>query len=374
MPPAPPFVTRNLKWQLPSLAAITFNSCLSQVSLSNPLASVMSILFQQPIIIGSLRCISRSRWPPPHILLQPIAQKQSPKSRSYHCPPSHTSRSFRGSSDHHVPAASLLYSLPGPTLLPSELRYRRAYFSSGRSPYEAGSILTKAITAFCILSFAVYGYPCFLRDRQNDPRLSAKYEENCVCSPRNLREGRWWVLLTSSLAHASLLHLGINMYALYSIAPTTIAVCGIPGFVALWGVTSITCSGASIYWEEINNRFVNKRWDTADEAENSPSFLGITPTSITGEVCARHQGGVGASGVLFGMTTVLTFMRPNLPVQFVFIPIGFPIWAFTTASAGLSWWALANGAVRDLGHAGHLGGMMGGFGFWLLRTVAGRGR
>lgn len=356
---------------MPSLA-----SCISQSRPAKPLASIMSILLQQPVLIGSLRlnCGLASRWPPPKSFLQSIVQKQSAGSQAYHNSPSQPPRSARGFFSHHVPIAPLIYSSPRPASSYLETRYHRTFFSSGRSPYEASSFFIKAIIAFCSLSFVLKGYAGFLRDKRNDPTLSAKYDENCVCSSRNYREGRWWVLFTSSVTHSSLLHLGLNMYALYSVAPTTIVLCGIPGFIALWGITALSCAGAHIYWEEINTRSATKRWNTTGAAEKPPSFLGITPNSSTREAMSGSAGAVGASGVLFGMTTVLACMRPNIPVQIMFIPIGFPIWAFMAASAGFSWWALATGAVRGLGHAGHLGGMAGGFGFWLFRTVVRRGR
>ena len=316
-----------------------------------------------------------SRWPPSQCLLQSSSKKQRLASRAYHASYSHPCRTAQDPLRYPLPVASLFDPLFRPTLIYPKSRYQRKFFSSGRSLPDTGALLTKAIIGICTLSFAVHFYSKFLRDKRNDPILFTKYEENFVCSSHNYRQGRWWVLLTSSVAHNSLPHLGINMYVLYSLAPITMTLYGIPTFVALWGITSVTCGGAYIYWEEINSRSVIKRWDSAGAAEkNPPSFLGITPNAATRAIVDGQNGAVGASGVLSGMMTVLACRIPSASTQIMFIPISIPIWVTMAAAGGFSWLALANGAVAGLGHAGHLGGMMGGLGFWLLRTVVGRGR
>ena len=57
-------------------------------------------------------------------------------------------------------------------------------------------------------------------------------------------DGEWWRLLTAGLVHADFIHLGINMYALYLLAPTLErSILGERGLVATY-VASIAAGGA----------------------------------------------------------------------------------------------------------------------------------
>jgi membrane associated rhomboid family serine protease len=56
-----------------------------------------------------------------------------------------------------------------------------------------------------------------------------------VLSLKNLRQGRYYTLLTSSLTHFDLRHLAMNMMALISVGPPIISLYGAPQFIILWG-------------------------------------------------------------------------------------------------------------------------------------------
>lgn len=209
-----------------------------------------------------------------------------------------------------------------------------------------------------------------------DPSFHKFVQKNAVCSSQNWREGRWWTILTSSFMHGSLIHLFVNMYALNSAGPVILQIFGLSGFIGVWTCAQLGCAGASIYWEDINRQagWLARRWDVAAKHEQR-TFLGIKPTAETRAVQDRGAGSVGASGALLGMLSVTALINPSTPIQFFPIPISFPIWIGAGGFAAFSYWAMATGSMPSLCHAGHLGGMMGGLGFfslkWLVRKYRG---
>lgn len=208
-----------------------------------------------------------------------------------------------------------------------------------------------------------------------DPTFRTALQKNAVCNSQNYREGRWWTLLTSSVMHNSLIHLLLNMYVLNGFGPAVLQMFGLSGFVGLWTVAHLGAAGASIYWEEINRQAgsLASRWNTAAKYEQR-TFLGIKPTAETRAIQDRAGGSMGSSGALLGMLAVTAVVNPSVPVQFILLPISFPIWIGASGLAVFSYWAMATGSLPSLGHAGHLGGMMGGLGFISFQWLVGRFR
>ena len=208
-----------------------------------------------------------------------------------------------------------------------------------------------------------------------DPSFETMIRKNAVCSSQNYREGRWWTLLTSSFMHTSLVHLAVNMWAFNGFAPAVLQVLGLSGFAGLWLASSFGCAVATIYWEEINRQagFLARRWDAAAKNEQH-TFLGIKPTLETRAIYKHGAEAMGSSGVITGMLAVMAVIAPSSPVQIMLIPISFPIWQAAWAFAAFSYWAMATASLPGLGHAGHLGGMMGGLGFCSLHWLAGKVR
>ncbi|KAL9105006.1 MAG: hypothetical protein Q9163_000103 [Psora crenata] len=274
---------------------------------------------------------------------------------------------------------SLTPGVHRPTARTSILRARfrqRCYhrhYSSGPSPRTA-NVFTKSIMGLCVLTWAASAYANYQERQYHDTTLSVFLQENFVTSLQNWREGRWWTILTSSIMHANPLHLAINLYALNSVGPFAMTIFGLPGFFALWALSELTCGSATVYWEYLNMQSVWRRWNAAAETESRKTFLGITPTEDTRRILEASKGSVGLSGALFGFATALSFAAPRLGTQLFFIPLTFPVWLVNGLFAGFSWWALSTGAAAGLGHAGHLGGMVGGASFFILRYLAGRGR
>jgi membrane associated rhomboid family serine protease len=151
---------------------------------------------------------------------------------------------------------------------------------------------------------------------------------------RNLREGRYHTLLTSTLTHYNLTHLGLNMFALWGFGQTVVAFYGVPTFAILW-VGSGIAGGLlqSYFWVKNPNPYVETK-------------------------------AMGASGSILGIFAALTCVMPMATVTLVIIPM--PMFVAAAATIGLSVGALKEGWMPYVGHADHLGGMAFGAFWWLV--------
>lgn len=156
-------------------------------------------------------------------------------------------------------------------------------------------------------------------------------QEDLVCNADNFEAGRWWTLITHSFMHFTPTHLFFNAVGLISFAPPIVMYFGTPAFVIGWLGSALSAGVGTLWWQK--------------------------HISKSGKM---RSGAVGASGPLFGLTTMLACLAPRLPVSLMFLPISFPIGGVLAATAGFSLASLHQGWLPWLGHAGHLGGM--GFG------------
>lgn len=205
-------------------------------------------------------------------------------------------------------------------------------------------------------------------------------EQNLINSVENVRQGRWWVMLGSSFAHGNLLHLGINMYALWSVGNGFVSIFGFRLFVALWVNSAVASSAAQIYWYNTKQRFQTElqRWDHKQKY----TILGIPISKerarvIAGASDSQYGGSVGASGVTCGLIGLYLFFAPRAPVV-MFQFIHSPIWLSEIIFLGGSAFCLATGYLPAIAHAAHLGGTTAGVFYYYsvarpyLRTMARR--
>ena len=208
-------------------------------------------------------------------------------------------------------------------------------------PVTANTIAYSLI-ALCSTSTALY----YGATRTFNVRLSLWLQRNSVCSLENIHQGRWWTLLTSSITHFELMHLGINMYMIYQWAPLILTNYGLAHFAGIWSVGAICCSGASLLLDVYRRR-----------RGRISSNERVDPTEQFG-------GSVGASGSLSGILMLLAMVAPSM---------GVAIWGILPMTLGQLQPVIAIGSVAAMwfgwaprvGHAGHLGGMAGGWLYWL---------
>ncbi|RFU35898.1 hypothetical protein B7463_g464, partial [Scytalidium lignicola] len=161
---------------------------------------------------------------------------------------------------------------------------------------------------------------------RNAPRKKDQFfEDNFILSRRNIQEGRWWTIVTSSFAHTSIPHLMVNMFCLWSAGPLLYGVLGPAKFAVLYLGSSITGSALQLSW-----------W----AHEKRPTWIGA----------------VGASGSLTGIFTFAAGLWPNMRMSLLFF-IPMRLWQGIAAFTGFSVTALAEGWFPSIGHADHLGGM-----------------
>ena len=205
---------------------------------------------------------------------------------------------------------------------------------------------------------------------------------NLVNSLKNVKEGRWWVMLTSSFAHANPLHLGINMLCLWRAGPLFIDAFGLPCFLGVWAVSAVSCSAAGIYWQNTQKRLqmetAGYRWSKSQEYK----ILGISISRERAVAIAggsgppghQYEGGVGASGAFCGLTGAIVAFAPKAQVR-IFGLAPSPLWVSQVLFLGGTAYCMATSSLPFVGHAGHLGGTAAGiFSYygvmrpWLRRT------
>lgn len=168
------------------------------------------------------------------------------------------------------------------------------------------------------------------------------FNDHFVLSAKNIREGRYYVLLTHTLAHTSLMHLGFNMFALWGFGRTIISWYGLPTFATIWIGSAVLGGLLQLgYWQKT-------------------------------ELSSIEHSAVGASGAIFGLVSALSLIYPEMPVMLFFVPMSIR-WCMVL-SMTISLASIKEGWLPWLGHVDHLGGMTFGFVWWLIALRRGRMR
>lgn len=217
------------------------------------------------------------------------------------------------------------------------------------------AVLVGSVVAGCV---GVFGYAGYLRYEVNKPGQShddrTKHEvtllsfyKNMVCSRRNIEEGRWWTLLTSTFTHATLMHLIFNMVGLWGFGQHVIRLYGFPVFVTVWAGAGVAGNALGVYWPQIEDKAIKRG-------------LMSRPSGIR-----RGDNYVmGASAAVLGISVVVACTAPYMKMIMAFVPMD--MWIGTAGFASYSVLALGNGWQPEIGHLEHLGGMAFGAVWWFL--------
>jgi membrane associated rhomboid family serine protease len=141
-----------------------------------------------------------------------------------------------------------------------------------------------------------------------------------------------WQLVTYSFLHDpdSIVHIVLNLYALYAFGGEVERTLGTRRFVWMYGAAVIAAGICQLI--------------VVTMAKSS----GVAPT-------------LGASGGVFGVLLAFGLLFPHRRVMLVIPPIPMPAWVLVTLYAAME---LANGVFRSntgIAHFAHLGGMVGAF-------------
>jgi len=144
-----------------------------------------------------------------------------------------------------------------------------------------------------------------------------------------------WQLVSYSFLHGGVMHLLLNMYALWLFGTRMESVWGSRAFAIYYFVCVI---GAGLV-----QLFI---------ASAGASDGGIYPT-------------IGASGGVFGLLLAFAMTYPNERLMLIFPPVVISAKWFVIIYGGIELWAGVTGTMAGVAHFAHLGGML--FGFILLR-------
>jgi len=167
-------------------------------------------------------------------------------------------------------------------------------------------------------------------DRKAMKRIR-EFEEDMVLSWRNIQEGRYYTILTSTFMHKEPWHLIINMMMLWSFGRTIVMIFGMRKFGMLWVGSALAGGGSQLYYQRNAH---------------------------------RDQGAVGSSGSLCGLAATLACAAPFMKVRFIIIPMSLGTAMLGTTIGSIA--CIEQGWLQGLGHADHLGGIVFGALFWLL--------
>jgi membrane associated rhomboid family serine protease len=144
-----------------------------------------------------------------------------------------------------------------------------------------------------------------------------------------------WQLISYSFLHGSIMHLVLNMYALWLFGSRMEYVWGSKGF-ALYYFFCVFGAG-------LVQLFI---------ATQAAAQGGIYPT-------------IGASGGVFGLLLAFGLTFPNERLMLIFPPIILKAKWFVLIYGAIELWAGVTGTAEGVAHFAHLGGML--FGYVLLR-------
>ncbi len=145
---------------------------------------------------------------------------------------------------------------------------------------------------------------------------------------------QWWQLVTYAFLHGSLLHLALNMYALWLFGSRMELVWGPKAFTLYYFVCVV---GAGLV-----------------------QLVVTTEAARTGSIYPT----IGASGGVYGILLAFGMTFPNERLLLLFPPVVLKAKWFVLIFGGIELWAGVTGTQAGVAHFAHLGGML--FGFILI--------
>jgi membrane associated rhomboid family serine protease len=206
---------------------------------------------------------------------------------------------------------------------------------------KAPNTVVGGLIGICV---ATYGYSDFVTkavaSNASSESIAAlrALDTYFVQSPKNMKEGRYYTLITAAFMHKNLMHLVFNTIGLWSFGRPVVSLFGAPSFLVLY-FGSVVAGGL----------FQNYVWESQNQ---------------------WNVGAVGASGGVLGVLAATACVMPKCPMSVFFVPM--PMWMGLAITVGISVGGLQGRWLPSLGHADHLGGMAFGVVWWLVAMRRGR--
>jgi membrane associated rhomboid family serine protease len=140
---------------------------------------------------------------------------------------------------------------------------------------------------------------------------------------------RPWQLVSYAFLHGGLMHLLLNMFALYMFGPDIERLLGPRRFLTYFIVCAITAA--------------------------------LTQLVVQHLMGGPYSATVGASGGIFGLLLAYGLAFPQRRLMLIFPPIPMPAWLFVTLYGLIELYSGLARSDSNVAHFAHLGGMLGGF-------------
>lgn len=254
------------------------------------------------------------------------------------------------------PLASKSFHLRSNNLLKAPTQ--RAYHQNARpSILHRPNFLPYTFIAICCGGCALgcYAKQESQRGRSALRNLITKY---AACSLQNIREGRYYTMITSSFMHFSPIHLACNMVGLYSFGPLIVMSFGPATFLVAWIGGSIACDSALLYWDSMKEKPASQYQQTKSASSGMSNVWRRNPDADL-QAPQTHAVAIGASGSICALLGVFVGLSPTAKIQMFLLP-PLPAWIAMAGFTAASVYCMSENLFPFIGHAGHLGGL--GFG------------
>ncbi len=185
-----------------------------------------------------------------------------------------------------------------------------------------------------------------------------------------------WQLLSHMFMHGNVLHIGFNMFALYSFGSMLEHFWGAKKFLFFY----ISCGlGAALFNMGINyylfhdglqslvaQGFSQEEIIAVLNGKNNQELIGILNANYQSMTSAYLGSMVGASGAIYGLLVAFAFMAPNAELALMFIPIPIKAKYFVPGLLCLDLFLGVKGnsifgGGTGVAHFAHIGGALVGF-------------
>ena len=167
-----------------------------------------------------------------------------------------------------------------------------------------------------------------------------------------------WTLITSSFSQRDLGHLLFNGISYYFTVPIILTALGNTGFLALYLGAGLVASMSSLWWHSSVKK---------DPRFSSLGASGVSCNSIfTKIVCSLGYLLCIQSGALYGVLSFFACLVPRATFL-IFGIIPCPAWLCISGVFVWDGYSALTGSRQGTDTAGHIGGILGGIGYYILR-------
>ncbi|KAI8360476.1 hypothetical protein B0O80DRAFT_381459 [Mortierella sp. GBAus27b] len=217
-----------------------------------------------------------------------------------------------------------------------------------RTPFtiDSPNKLVYPIVAINIAVFGTWQYAEGNLKRFQDGRLYKFMFENFANSLTNLKQGRYWTLVTSSFSHKDWYHILLNTLVLTSFGAPVWHLLGTARFLTVYFGSAITSSLASVGYASYLGPYLRR---IQDKPPANPIYYSL-----------------GASGAIMGITAAYACVNPFAQYSLFFV-INMPAIVLIGLFGTYELYNVLTANTGQFDSASHLGGAMFGAGYYFTK-------